>query len=75
MSFLRYRIDFAFKEPLKPQVINRLNALEQELRMLKAESVIINEGEINEEQTTKAGKHICHHDSGNKIPCEEEQEI
>jgi len=73
MSYLRYSIEFAFKEPVKPQVINRLKALENELRLLKKEAVIINEGQVNEENTKEATHHTCHHDEG--LPCEPEQDI
>ena len=71
MSYLRYRLDLAFKEPVPVQVRNRLNALENELKLLLKNAEIINEGLGNEENTKKAGKHICHHDTGES--CEEEE--
>ena len=75
MSLLRYNISFAFLEPLKPQVRQRLSALAQELRMLKKEAVIINEGKNNEENTNRAKKHICYHDETPTRTCEPEEDI
>lgn len=73
MSFIRYELCLAFKEPLQPQVQQRLDALENELRMLRKEAVVINEGAPNEEETRSVRRHICHHDAGE--PCEEWEEI
>lgn len=72
MSYLRYMIDLAFKEPVQVQVQNRLSALENELKLLLNNAEIINKGLGNEENTKKVGKHICHHDTGES--CEPGQE-
>lgn len=48
----------------------------QVIKDLKALSVRVNDGQINEEMTVMARMHICHHDEGsNHPPCEDWQEI
>ena len=73
MSLRRYMIDLAIPEPVAPGLQGQLTAIEQHIRILKSFAVKINEGEINEEYTTKATRHTCHHDEGKS--CEGEVEI
>ena len=56
--------------------IARKIAFRDEIRWLKERSVNINEGASNEEVTTIAEHHTCHHDEGGShLPCEAVQEI
>ncbi len=67
MSHLRYNIQYAFEEPISPTLQGKLTALENILKDVGKDAV-----KINEEDTTKATKHIClHGTSGNKVPCVE----
>ena len=70
MSYLRYTLELAFKEPLPVQLKNRLKAWELATKAILPDAVIINEGQENEEMTVKAAYHICHHDTGDT--CEPE---
>ena len=73
MSYRRYMIDLAIPEPLPSTLRGQLTAIEEHIRVLKSFAVKINEGKDNEEMTTRAVWHICHHDSGGN--CEPESEI
>ena len=77
MSLVRIQVDLAIPTTIadKPAVKAKLLELYQLLKLAKSYSVKINEGLPNEEMTVKAVWHRCHHDSGNTIPCEPEQEI
>ena len=76
MSYKRYQLDLAFKLPLDPALQGQLTAFEATVRnVLRNSAEDINAGLPNEENTTKATWHICHHDSGNTISCEPEQVI
>ena len=76
MNYRRYNLDLAFKLPLEPGLQGQLTAFEATIHnILRHSAVKINEGQDSEEDTTKATWHICHHDSGNTIPCEGENEI
>ena len=72
MAYRRYMIDLAFKLPLTPRLGIELNALEDAIRNINSVENI-NAGLDNEENTSKATWHICHHDEGK--PCEAEQGI
>jgi len=73
MSFIRFQIDIAVKQPIPDELKERLPAIRREIRRLKAYASKIKEGSGNEETTVKASYHICHHDEG--LPCEPEQDI
>lgn len=73
MSLKRYNIQLAYKEPLSTTLKGKLVALENILRDVKKSAVKINTGMANEENTTKATIHTCHHDTGKA--CELEVEI
>lgn len=73
MSFKRYQVDLAFKQPLPPELQGQLTAIEATIRNVKAKATNINAGLPNEEDTTKAVWHICRHDT-NEL-CDPEQDI
>lgn len=75
MSYLRFNLDLAVKQPIPTALKDKLPAIRDAIKQLKSYASKINEGKNNEEMTVKASYHICHHDSGNTIPCEPEQEI
>lgn len=74
MSFIRYSVELAFKEPIDPALNGLLTAMEATIRQAKPHAVKINEGLPDEEDTTEAVWHICHHDATDVI-CEPKQEI
>ena len=74
MSYKRYSVDLAFKEPIEPALNGLLTAMEATIRQAKPRASIINEGSLEEENTVRAVWHICHHDTGDQL-CEPEQEI
>ena len=73
MSLFRFKILGAMPPPANPTEQAWLDDLRARLRVLKARCVIINEGEINEEDITNFTFHICGHNEG--LPCEPEQDI
>lgn len=73
MALKRYNIQLAFPEPISPSLAGRLVAFEKVVKAILPDAVIINEGEHNEEDTTKAQWHRCLHDEGRK--CEDAQDI
>jgi len=73
MSYLRYRIDLAVKEPIPAALEAELTAIEARICGLHGYSEKINEGLSNEEDTVRATKHICRHDTGE--PCDPEQDL
>ena len=73
MSYLRFTVDLAVKEPLPPTLAEKLPAIRQQILQLKAFATRINQGRPNEEMTVKATYHVCRHEEG--LPCEPEIEI
>ena len=73
MSYVRVKIDLAFKQPLSTTVKNKLDELKALIVQGKAYAEKINAGLPNEENTVSANYHICRHDEGKT--CEPEQEI
>ena len=83
MSLIRFNLDLAIPEDpngtlvagvkINSSLAQKIPAIRNAIRALKAYAVKINAGAVNEEATVKASWHICHHDE-NK-PCESEQEI
>ena len=86
MSFLRFNLDLAIKQPL-PAALNErptpgqlsamanmtwLQIIREMIRRLKAHSEKI-ESATNIEETTRAVTHVCRHDEG--LSCDPEQEI
>ena len=72
MSYERYNLHLAFLKPVDPALSGQLNAFGQLIRLIKPFAVNINEGKPNEENTTIAKRHICHHDEESREPCVEE---
>ena len=75
MSYRRYMIDLAFKEPINSGNQGLLTALEAAIKNAKKFAVKINEGKDNEEMTVKATMHKCYHDETPNRPCEGEIEL
>ena len=73
MSFKRYNIQLAYKEPLSPSLQGKLTAMENVIKAVLGEAVKINAGLANEEMTVTAKYHICRHDEGKS--CKPEVEI
>ncbi len=74
MALIRFRLDLAIPERVFNKVpSDRKRAFANEVRVLKALAVKINEGKDNEEMTVKARWHRCLHDEGKS--CEPEQDI
>ena len=73
MSYLRFTIDLAVKEPIPSELKEELPSILKTIKKLKSFASKINEGKENEEFTIKATFHRCYHDEGK--PCEPEQEI
>ena len=73
MSYIRFNLDLAVKQPIPQALQNKLPAIRDAIKQLKAYASKINEGQANEEMTVRAVYHICHHDEG--LPCEPEQEV
>ena len=71
MSLIRIQVDLAIPVAEFSDVPKSMIA---QIQKLKGMAVKINEGKDNEEDTTRAVWHRCHHDIGDK-PCEPEQEI
>jgi len=72
----RFMLDLAIPEAVYNAIpAATKKAIRDRIRDLKAKAVKINEGQINEEITIKATWHKCHHDEGNQVPCEPENEI
>ena len=73
MSYLRLILDLAVKEPLPSKLADKLSEIQEGIRFIKSFASKINEGKVNEEDTTKAVYHRCLHDEG--LPCEPESDI
>ena len=74
MSFIRFTLDLAVKEPLPQALKDRLSNIRSAIRELKAYASRINEGAASEEMTVRAVYHRCHHDELS-TPCEPEVEV
>ena len=73
---IRFNIQGAILPPANPTEQAWLDDLKDRLRILKSRCVIINEGEVNEENITNFIYHVCYHDEGEiHLPCEPEQDI
>ena len=70
MSLIRIQVDLAI--PVK-EFDDVPKTIVTQIQKLKGRAVKINEGKDNEENTTRAVWHKCHHDTGES--CEEEREI
>ena len=64
MSLQRYIVEVAIPEPISPQVQGRIKAFENAVKAILPDAVIINEGQMNEENTKRFQKHLCNHDIG-----------
>lgn len=74
MAFIRFQLDLAIPEEVYNKIPARTKkAFIDAIRALKAFAVKINEGEVNEENTTRATLHRCRHDED--LPCEGWEEI
>ena len=70
MSYKRYDIKLAYKEPLSSALKSKLTDLEAILKDVKKDAVKVNKDKSNEENTITATKHTCYHDNpDNKIKC------
>ena len=74
MSFIRFTPDLAIPVATWNALPTATRTtIRNKIQQLKSYAVKINEGLPNEEDTTKAVYHICHHDTGET--CEPEQDI
>jgi len=73
MSYLRYNIQLAIKEPVSGSIKKITKDFEKLVEDVRKYTVRINDGQGNEEETVKATWHICRHDEGK--PCDDEIEI
>ena len=73
MSYLRFRIDGAIKQPLPQAVKDALPAIRAKILQLKNYCEKINAGLPNEENTISFKQHICRHDEGGA--CDSEVDI
>lgn len=80
MSGLRFRIDFFV--PLDPktgkvsvELQNKVNAIKTSILDFKNYSTKINDGKIDQEDTTKAIFHKCYHDEDPSKPCDQIKDI
>lgn len=73
MSYIRFQLDLAVKQPIPAALQSKLPEIREAVRKLKSFASKINEGKETEEMTVRAVYHICHHDEG--LPCEPETDI
>ena len=74
LALIRFTLDLAIPEAVYNAIPSAKKiAIRDRIRELKALAVKINEGQPNEEMTTRTVYHICHHDTGE--PCEPEIDI
>ena len=74
MAGLRFNLDLFIPEAVYNSIpATRKTAIRHIIRELKSYAVNLNEGQVNEETTTKAVRHLCRHDEG--LPCEPGKEI
>lgn len=66
MSYKRFRMDLAIKEPIPPALAGQLEGIKHHMAVLKSFSEKINEGKPNEENTTMLEEHTCNHDLGKR---------
>ena len=64
MSYLRFKMDLAIKEPIPAALEVQLDGIKHNMVVLKSFSEKINEGRLNEEDTTRLEEHTCNHDRG-----------
>lgn len=77
MALIRFTLDLAIPETVYNAIpVAKKTAIRDRIRELKALAVKINEGQPNEEMTTRVVWHKCYHDEGAGHPaCEPEQEV
>ena len=85
MSGLRFNLDLYIDEDpagtlvagvkIPTALANKIPAIRQAVRDLKAYATKINVGGVNEEMTVKAVFHVCYHNEPIPKPCGAEQEI
>lgn len=73
MSYKRFQMDLAIKEPIPKVLADQLTAIRQHMVILKSFSEKINPGRLNEENTTRLVEHVCNHDIGKR--CEQAHEL
>lgn len=73
MSYLRFNLDLAVKEPLPQALVDALPTIRGAILRLKSYASKINEGRANEEMTVRVVYHRCRHDEG--APCDPEREV
>lgn len=73
MSYLRFNLDLAVKQPIPSALQAKIPAIRDYIKQLKAYAEKINDGQPNEEMTVRAVYHICRHDEGK--PCDPEIDI
>ena len=73
MSYIRWTIDLAVKEPVSKVLEAEMDELKTRLQHFREQCSIINEGLPNEENTKKMDEHICKHDTGGE--CEGMKDI
>lgn len=64
MSYIRWSIDLAVKEPITKELEAEMDELKARLILFREQCSIINEGLPNEENTKRMDEHICNHDIG-----------
>lgn len=69
MSYLRFQIDLAIKEPVPDELKTILSLIKGNIRKLQSYSSNVSE----KENTTLAVYHVCRHDE--RKPCEPNQAI
>lgn len=73
MAHLRFNLDLAIPMPLPPDFEAALPIIKAKILQMKGYAERINEGQENEEATTRAVQHVCRHQDGEA--CDEEQDI
>ena len=72
-TYLRYRLDLAFEEPVSKQDLKIIKDMEKLVKDAKKKAKKINQGKPNEENTIYATYHVCRHEQG--LPCDPEIDI
>lgn len=73
MSYKRFRMDLAIKEPIPKLLAKQIEGIKRGMVILKSFSEKINEGKRNEENTVMLEEHVCNHDTGKR--CEKAVKI
>lgn len=73
MSYKRFRMDLAIKEPIPTALKGQLEGIKHHMLVLQSFSEKINEGKPNEEDTTILEEHTCNHDVSKR--CEKPHEL